>query len=217
MKINLLLVDDHPVLRKGLSHLISSYSEIGKIEEAANGLEAVLKAEKNMPDIVVMDYDMPIYNGIYGTRELLKLNPSLPVLLLSMFRDKDHILEAIHAGVKGFVSKDAQIEEVMDAIRALHEGRNWFKGNIAETLISDWINNLKGQPRKEADQVLTIREIEIVKLFAEGNSSTEIATILSISNRTVQVHKANIFKKLGINNNTQLIKYAIRNNILKMS
>ena len=217
MKIKLLIVDDHSLVREGLQSIFMKDADIETIDEAGNGLEAILKAGKNKPDVVVMDYDMPKYNGIYGTRELLKQQPGTPVLLLTLYKDKEHILEAINAGVKGYISKEAKCQEILAAIKALHTGNSWFKGEIAEMITQYLIDSATGKPRRKANKVLTARETEIACLFAEGDHSTEIGDKLGISKRTVEVHKTNIFKKLNLKSNTELLRYAIRNNMIKIT
>lgn len=216
LKINLLIVDDHVVLREGIQELFARDTDIGSIEEASNGLDAILKAGKNRPDVVVMDFEMPKYNGIYAAKEMIKQQPGIPILLLSMFNDKQHILEAIKAGVKGYLSKDARIQEILLAVKALHNRETWFKGEIAEIITSYLIDSSSGHSSLQTSSGLTPRETEITCLYAEGKTATEIGKKLSISKRTVEVHKANIFKKLSIKSTIELLHYAIHHNIVKV-
>lgn len=217
MKIKLLIVDDHAVLREGIKEIFAKDTDIETIEEASNGLDAVLKAAKNKPDVVVMDFEMPKYNGIYAAKEMIKQQPGLPVLLLSMFNDKEHILEAINAGVKGYLGKDTRIQEILQAVKELHSRGTWFKGEIAEIITPYLIATASGQSSLYPNNGLTPREIEITCLYAEGKKSTEIGKKLSISKRTVEVHKANIFKKLNLSSTIELFRYAIHNNIVKIN
>jgi DNA-binding NarL/FixJ family response regulator len=203
------------MFREGLRKLIIDDADFESVDEADNGLDAVIKAGINPPDVVIIDYDMPIYNGIYGTKELIKQQPGIPVLFLSMFKDREHIFEAIKAGAKGYVNKMTKTDELVKAAKALYNGGTWFKGEIAEVISSFVIDNVKGQVKFQSEDVLTHREKEITSLFAEGFSASEISTKLSISKQTVQVHKANIFKKLNLHNSTELLRYAIRNNLTK--
>ncbi len=213
MAIKLLIVDDHAMVREGLSRMLAEDSFIGQIEEAKNGLAAVIKAKEMRPDVIIMDYDMPHYNGIYGTKELLKEYPGAKVLMLSMFQTKELILEAIQAGVKGFVLKEGNADELVGAIKAVHAGQTWYKGNVAEIIAPYLIAASTGQPQPQQKSNLSKREKQILCLFAEGLSAKEIAEKLSISKRTVEVHKSKIFKKLYIHNTAELIRYAIRNNL----
>ncbi len=216
MKIKLLVVDDHEVLRKGMKEIFAKDTDIDTITEASNGLDAVLKADENRPDVVVMDFEMPKYNGIYATKEIIKQHPGIPILLLSMFVDKEHILEAINAGVKGYLGKDTRIQEILQAIKELHNRGTWFKGEIAEIITPYLVATASGQSNLHPTNGLTPREIEITCLYAEGNKSIEICKKLTISKRTVEVHKANIFKKLNLKSTIELLRYAIHNNIVKI-
>ncbi len=214
MNIKLLIVDDHAALREGMQKIFSEDADIESIEEAGNGLDALLKASKNKPDVVIMDYEMPKYDGIYASKELLKQYPGLPVLLLSMFGDKEHILEAIRAGVKGYLSKEVRTSEILLAVKALYNRGTWFRGEIAEMITPYLIDTVSGQPLLHADRGLTSRETEIIRHYADGKTSSQIGKKLGISKRTVEVHKANIFKKLNVNSSIELLRYAIHNNIV---
>lgn len=216
MKIKLLIVDDHAVLREGMKEIFAKDTDIESIDEASNGLDAVIKAGNNKPDVIVMDFEMPSYNGIYAAKEITKQQPGIPILLLSMFNDKEHILEAIHAGVKGYLSKDSKIQEILQAVKELYNHGSWFKGEIAEIIAPFLIAEASGQSNPYAHNELTTREIEITGLFAEGKNSTEISQKLNISKRTVEVHKANIFKKLNIKSTIELMRYAIHHKIVKI-
>ena len=216
MKINVLIVDDHFVVKEGLKALLKADPAFDRIEEANNGLEAIFKAEKFNPDVIVMDFEMPRYNGVYSAKELIKQNPKVAILILSMHAEKSFILQAIQAGAKGYLVKDSKIEEIREAIKTLYSGGTWFKKEIAEMIASELIAN-KGRPRNPAKELLTSRESEILRLFAEGKTAEEIGSRLSISKRTVEVDKSNIYKKLNLKNNFDLIRYAIRINIANLS
>jgi DNA-binding NarL/FixJ family response regulator len=216
MPIKLLIVDDHAMVREGLSRMLGEDSFVGQIDEAKNGLAAVIKAKEMQPDVIIMDYDMPHYNGIYGTKELLKESPDAKVLMLSMFQTKELILEAIQAGVKGFVLKEGNADELIGAIKAVYSGQTWYKGNVAEIIAPYLIAASTGQQQTPQKGSLSKREKEILCLFAEGLSAKEIGEKLNISKRTVEVHKSKIFKKLYIHNTAELIRYAIRNNLTKL-
>ena len=216
MNIKLLIVDDHAALCEGMQKICSEDIDIELVEVASNGLEAILKAAKNKPDVVIMDYEMPAYNGIYSSKELIKQQPGIPILLLSMFCDKEHIIEAIHAGVKGYLSKEARMQEILLAVKALYNQGTWFKGEVAEIITPYLIDSATGQSKLHSKNELTSRETEITCLFAEGKTSIEIGRKLNISKRTVEVHKANIFKKLNLKSTIELLRYAIHHNIVKI-
>jgi DNA-binding NarL/FixJ family response regulator len=215
--IKLLIVDDHSMVREGLIRMLSEDTSFGLIAEAKNGLTAVMKAREIHPDVVIMDYEMPHYNGIYGTRELLKELPDIKVIMLSMFQTKEFIMEAIQVGVRGFILKEGHSEELIAAVKAVYKGDTWFKGPVAEIITPFLIAQATGQVSEYNNKALSARETEILCLYAEGLSAKEIGEKLDISKRTVEVHKAKIFKKLDIHNTAELIRYAVKNNLIKIS
>ncbi len=216
LKIKLLIADDHASLREGMQKIFSEDSDIEYVEEAVNGLDAILKAARNRPDVAILDYEMPKYNGIYAAKEMIKQQPGLPILLLSMFNDKEHILEAINIGVKGYLSKEARISEILSAVKELYNRGTWFKGEVAEIIASHVIASASGDARIHINNTLTPRETEITCLFSEGKTSIDIGKKLNISKRTVEVHKANIFKKLNVKTTIELMRYAIHNHLIKI-
>ncbi len=216
-KISLLLADDHSLVRHGMRELLSNEKVIGDIIEAKNGHEAVMMFRSHLPDVVVMDYEMPNFDGIYATRQIKEEQPETPVLLVSAHSSLVHIMEGIQAGVSGFIPKAAPAEELVSAIIELASGGTWFKGEVAELiapgLINDSVNgNIRGKTRNKG---LSQREKEVLKLFAVGKNAEEIANELSISKRTVDVHKSNIFQKIKVKNIAGLVCYAIKNNMVK--
>lgn len=217
MAINVLIVDDHSMVREGLIRMLAEDPQIGTIGEAKNGLTAVMKAREINPDVVIMDYDMPHYNGIYGTRELIKEKPDAKIIMLSMFQTKDFIIEAIQVGVKGFVLKEGNAEELIAAVKAVHNGATWFKGPVAEIITPYLIEAATGKQIESSHTAkISNREMEVLCLFAEGLTAKEIAERLDISKRTVEVHKAKIFKKLEIHNTAELIRYAVKHNLIRI-
>lgn len=217
-RMRVLLVDDHTLVREGMRSLLSKSPVIGEIYEASNGHEALMRMRETGAEVVLMDFEMPNFDGIYATREICKEFPGTPVLLVSAHRTRSHILEGIKAGARGYLSKDAPIREVLEAIEALHGGASWFKGSIAEliapSILDHFGNNRPGAKSLKNGQI-TSREREVVKLFAEGMTARGIAEALSISKRTVDVHKANIFKKLEITNVAELVRYAVKQGIVR--
>lgn len=214
MEINILLVDDHQIVRDGLKFLLSQDTGIAHIEEAKNGQQAILKASKMEFDVVVLDYEMPNSNGIFAAKELLKLKPKIGILMLSFYNDKEHVFEAIQAGVKGFVTKESETHEVIEAIKSIAAGGTWFKGEIAELVTPYLIASATGKTMLRSNDILTHREKEIVRLVVDGSRSSDIARLLSISKRTVEVHRANILKKLNLKNMTELIRYAVHHKLV---
>ncbi len=216
MKIKLLLVDDHALVRSGVRSLLSQSSAIGQIKEASNGQEAVKIASDFKPDVIVMDYEMPNFNGIYATREIVNSDPDAKIIMVSAYLSRNHIIEGVQAGIRGFLPKEAKTSELVEAIEALTAGEIWFKGVVAELiapLLVDWVKN---GHRPRVNSGLTKREKEIVSLLAGGFSPKAIADRLSISKRTVDVHKSNVFKKLKINSITELLRCAVRQGLVKI-
>lgn len=198
----------------GFRELLLNVDMITEVDQAKNGLEAASKAKEVLPDLVIMDYDLPVYNGIYGIKEILAVFPQMPILMVSVYKRKEIIVEAIHAGVKGFLPKEARAEEMIQAVKALSEGKYWFKGIIAEVAIEQLAEH--SRKKHQPKSLLTKRQIEIVLLLAQGLKHDEIAGELNISPRTVEVHKRNIFKKLHISSNTELLRYAIKNKLVEI-
>ncbi len=211
--MKVLIAEDHSLVREGLRNLLLGSGFVNEVLEATNGLEALIKFRESQPDLVMVDYEMPTYNGIFAAREIHSENPNVPVLMVSMFFSKEHVIDAVRAKARGFVSKSARAEELKDAVKALSEGKTWFKGVVAEYIAEEALSLDKN--KKALGKILTDREQEIIICFAKGMKSNEIGDQLHISKRTVEVHKSNIYKKLKIRNNAELIRYAIRNNLIK--
>ncbi len=214
MAINVLLVDDHHIVRDGLKFILSQDASIGLIDEAKNGQQAILKATKTDFDIVVLDYEMPNFNGVFAARELIKLKPSIGILMLSLYHDKEHVFDAIQAGIKGYLSKETETSEVIEAIKCIANGGTWFKSDIAELVTPYLIAAATNKAVLRSTEILTCREKEIIKLVAVGARSSDIAEKLFISKRTVEVHRANILKKLKLKNASELIRYALRHKLV---
>mgnify|MGYP001109098297 CR=1 FL=1 len=216
MGINILLVDDHQTVRDGLKFILSQDSEIGKIDEAEDGYEAVIIAGKSNPDVVILDYEMPNFNGIYAAKKLIKDKPEIGILMFSYYNDRERVYEAIQAGVKGFVTKECHSNEIIDAVKSIGSGGTWFKAEIAELITPFLIASTNGDRVNRSTGILTNREKEVVRLVAEGSKSSEIAEKLSISVRTVDVHRANVLKKLNLKNLPELIRYAFHNKLVEI-
>ena len=204
------------MVRQGLRSLLSQFPGFEVVAEASNGHETLLKTEKLLPDVVLLDYEMPNFNGIYAAKEISRRNHRTRILILSTHSSKEHLISAIHAGVHGYLPKETGVEEIAGAIKELAQGGTWFKGTIAESIAPFLVASMNKNGRSRSHNLLTERETELIRYWSRGMSSKEIAEVLSISRRTVEVHKANIFKKLGLKNTTELIRYAIHNQIVKV-
>ncbi len=217
MKIKVLLADDHALIREALSSLLSADVEISEVYQARNGHEAVQLFRKYQPDIAVVDYEMPNFNGIYALTEILKESPDFPVMMLSAHFSRERVMEAIYKGIRGYLPKDVRIEELLEAVKALVVGKTWFKGPVAELAADYLVGSVSSSGRKSNGKMLpelTSREKQVIKLFAEGFTTQEIASQLSISCRTVEVHKSNIYKKLKLKNSVEMLRYALKQDIV---
>ena len=211
-KVKVLIVDDHAIMRDGIRALLTVNDDIEVIGEASEGREAMKKMEQLKPDVIVMDIAMPGMDGMEATRQMVKANARVKVLILTQHDNKEYILQAIKAGAAGFVPKRALGSELVSAIRAVSRGDSVLYPSVASALIEDY------RQRSELDPYdrLTAREREVLKLIAEGHTSQEIADMLVISLKTVLGHRTKIMEKLDIHNRTELIKYAMRKGLISV-
>jgi len=211
-KVKVLIVDDHAIMRDGIRALLTVNDDIEVIGEASEGREAMKKMEQLKPDVIVMDIAMPGMDGMEATRQMVKANARVKVLILTQHDNKEYILQAIKAGAAGFVPKRALGSELVSAIRAVSRGDSVLYPSVASALIEDY------RQRSELDPYdrLTAREREVLKLIAEGHTSQEIADMLVISLKTVLGHRTKIMEKLDIHNRTELIKYAMRKGLISI-
>ncbi len=211
-KIRLLIADDHFLVRAGLRTFFMSSPDIEIVGEASDGLMAVEQALRLQPDIILMDLLMPGLDGIEATTRICQQNPAARILIITSFAEDERVVSAIHAGAMGYLIKDTSPQELEQAIRAIHAGESYLPPNIAHKVIRQLNKPSKSSAPWEK---LTPRELDILKLVAEGLSSDEIARELYISVQTVSSHLWRMMKKLGVENRTQLALFAIRNGIVK--
>lgn len=205
-KISVLLVDDHSLVRRGFRRMLEDESDISVVGEASDGKEAVELARSLKPKVIVMDCALPEINGLQATRKILSFAPQTLVLMLSMHSEETWVRQAIEAGARGYVLKNAMDLELGSAIRRIVNGETVLDGQLAPK------ENLKG----ERNSGLTAREIEILQLICDGKSNKEIAVELDLSVNTVAVHRANIMDALGIHKTAELVVYAIRNGLVNV-
>ena len=206
-QINILVADDHAVVRTGISAWIASEPDLVLRGEAADGEEAVAKALELQPDVILMDLVMPIKDGIEAIKEIIQVNPDARILVITSFSDKDKAIQAIKAGAMGFMMKDTSPEGMLQAIRAVQQGKPWLSNEITRMLMHE--QRLTRETITPTDH-LTDREVDVLKLIAQGLSDNDIADQLSISKATVRYHISNILAKLNLENRTQAALYAIR-------
>ncbi|NVO01921.1 MAG: response regulator transcription factor [Bacteroidetes bacterium] len=212
-KIRTLLVDDHDLVILGVKHLISQYSDIELVGIANDGEEAIAKIKELKPHLVILDIDMPKFSGMEVTEKIIKLFPNIKIILHSSYIDEDHIIKGFEIGALGYVPKTYKPDMLIDAVRCVNSGEPYIKGIVSEIFLSSY-NKRRIEPVIEKHPELSAREIEVLKRITEGLSNQEMADKLFISVRTVEVHKANIMKKLKIFNIAELVIYAIRNKII---
>jgi DNA-binding NarL/FixJ family response regulator len=212
--IRILLADDHTVVRDGLRALLEHESDMAVVGEAADGRESVRLAETEAPDIVVMDLAMPIMNGMEATRRILANNTRVGVVILSMHQDESYVLGALKAGAKGYLLKDSVRGELLQAIRAVSQGRSFLTRKIARILQEDYIRRLEQRGLQDRHDLLSDREREILQMIAEGRSNKEVANLLHISLTTVETHRGHILQKLDLHSIPELILYAVRKGII---
>jgi len=215
-KIRVLIADDHTLFRESLRSLLETAKEIEVVAEAENGKTTIIRVRESKPDIVLMDIAMPDIGGLEATRRIKEENPSVKVIMLSMYEADQYIFESLKAGASGYILKRNTFEELISAIRAVYQGESFLCPTVARKVINNWRQRVsldKKQPRVSHPS-LTSREIEILTLVAEGKSNKEIAKLLNISIRTVQTHRFNLMKKLGVHDRTQLVRHAIKEGLI---
>jgi DNA-binding NarL/FixJ family response regulator len=213
-KIRILVVDDHAIMRDGVRALLSLQDDIEIVGEAADGREALNRALELRPDVVLMDIAMPGLDGLEATRRIIRKLPSAKVLVLTQHDNREYVLTAIKAGASGYVPKRALGSELVTAVHAVHRGDSFLYPSVATVLIDGY---RRGDNNLDAGfSGLTAREREILKLIAEGHTSREVGEILEISLKTVQGHRTRIMSKLDLHNRTELIKYAMRKDLVTL-
>lgn len=214
-KVRLLLVDDHPVVRRGIRTSLGKRSRFEVVGEAANGKEAVAKARELSPDIVLMDLYMPQMDGMEATLLLRKETPKVKVLILSVSYDKESILEVIRSGARGYVFKNAPPEELLQAIKCVARGETYFNSDAARLVLNHCLTEGAGNGTDRCRQ-LTGREMQVLAMIADGQTNREIATRLNVSVRTIEAHREHIMRKLNVHSVVGLTRYAIARRIIRL-
>jgi DNA-binding NarL/FixJ family response regulator len=212
--IRILLADDHTVVRKGLRLLLENQPGFKVVAEAANGREAVALAEEHSPAVVVIDVGMPILNGIEAARQISSKHPHTAVVFLSMHADEAYVLKALKAGARAYLLKDSAEYDLINAVKAVSEGKAFFSPVISKMLVEDYVRQMQERKVEDSYDLLTTREREVLQLLAEGKSNKEVAGILNLSLYTVETHRSNIFQKLNLHSSAELILYAIRKGVI---
>lgn len=212
--IRILVVDDHPVVREGIAAMLARQPDLAVAGEAGDGLEAVEKAVALHPDVVLMDLQMPRLDGVEAIRRIRAQLPKTQVIILTTYDTDELVFQGIQAGARGFLLKDAPREELFRAVAAVHRGESLLQPSVAAKLI-DRVNQLRAAPPPAEDR-LSDREMDVLRLMAKGQPNKEIAQALFISESTVKTHVASIFQKLGVRDRTEAVTQALQRGILHL-
>ena len=214
-RITVVLADDHHIVRQGLRALLEAEGDFSVIGEEADGLKVVELVERLRPNVLLLDVMMPGLNGLEITRQIAKRAIHTRVVILSMHASETYVLEALRHGAAGYVLKDANPTELVQAVREVRAGRRYLSQGLSERAIDAYAEKAQAAPA-DAYETLTTREREVLQLAAESSSASEIAARLGISPRTVETHRENLMRKLGLKSQTDLIRYALRRGILPL-
>jgi two-component system, NarL family, response regulator NreC len=206
-KIRVMLADDHTLFRQGIRTLISAEADMEVVGEASNGGDAVDKANEVRPDVVLMDIGMPGLSSFESTRQITKNRPETKVLFLTMYDDEDYLVEGMEVGASGYVLKDSPSQQLVAAVRDISRGGSYLSPRMQSQLVDDFRSRIKSANHLPRFATLTPREREVLKILAEGDSVK----------KTVEAHKFNLMRKLGIHNKAQLVQYAFQKKIIKIS
>jgi DNA-binding NarL/FixJ family response regulator len=213
MTISIVLADDHRIVREGLRALLERHEDLRVTGEAADGHEAVRLAQTLKPNVIIMDISMPVLNGIEATQQVLGVSPSTRVIILSMYSTSEHIFRAFKAGAQGYLLKESAGADVVNAVRAVREGKRYLTEKIADAVLDDFIHQRSLAESESPVSRLSERERQILQLVVEGKSSSEIGSQLFISPKTVETYRSRIMQKLSINDVPGLVKFALQHGL----
>lgn len=212
---NILLADDHNIVRQGLRAILQSEPHFHLVGEASDGIEAVRLAERLKPDVLITDVMMPGLNGLEVARQVSRSLPNTRIIILSMYTNDAYVIEALKNGALGYVLKDSQASDLIQAVKEVINGNRYLSAPLSERALELYMRKVESVPEDPYD-LLTTREREVLQMVAEGRTSAEIANRLFISPRTAEGHRANLMRKLGLQNNADLIRFAIKRGILPL-
>jgi len=215
-KTRIVIADDHEVVRKGLRAILEAHPGWEVCGEAADGRSAVEKAEELRPDVIVVDIGMPHLNGLEATRQILKNQPDTKVLVLSVYESEQLVEEVLDAGARGYVLKSDASRDLVRAIEELQRNHTFFTSRVGQLVLETYLGRRAHGKMKGGSSPLTPREREVVQLLAEGKSSKEVAVALNLSVKTAETHRANIMRKLDVHSISELVLYAVKNNIVQI-
>lgn len=217
-KIKILLVDDHHLVRTGIANLLSGEPDIEVVGEAANATEMLDLLQQQKPELAILDIALPDMSGIELARQMAREFSAVKVVFLSMYTSEEFVFNAINSGAKGYLPKNTSRSELLEAIRSVAKGDEYFAESISNTILKSYIKKAKsGNPEQlRNESLLSKREMEVLRLFAQGLTNQEIADKLFISIRTVESHKNHIMQRLELKTTVDLIKFALRNNLVNL-
>lgn len=211
--IRILIADDHPIVRQGLATVLEQENDLSVVGQAINGVEAVAKARQLLPDIILMDLQMPEMDGVEAINRIMAEELKAGIIILTTYDTDDHIFRGIEAGARGYLLKDSPPDEVVKAIRTVNRGESLIEPRVASRLL-DRLGQLSRGPAPES--TLSRREIEVLEVMATGAANKQIANELSIGQSTVKTHIVRIFNKLGVNGRTEAVAEAVKKGIIKL-
>ncbi len=212
-KIKLLIVDDHKVVRAGIRLLFQTDNEVNVVGETEDGEKAIELVKKLHPDVVITDVSMPNMSGIQLTKKLKEEHPNVKVLIISMHNDDDYIIDALEAGAMGYITKDSNDDEIINAVHSISNDKMYYGSSISDVFAKKILKQNKSANEIEK---LTERELEVLELIVLGMSNKEIANKLFVSKRTIDNHRTNCMRKIGANNTADIVRIAYQNNLVKI-
>ena len=215
--INLILAEDHVIVRKGLKMILEEAGDIEIIAEVSDGLEAVKKVEELSPDLIIIDISMPNLNGIQATRQIKRKNPNTRILILSRHKNDEYVLRSIRAGADGYLIKNSAPSELINAVYSVYNDKGYLSPSISKIIINDYFNKPENFSGEDKQSLLSEREDEVLQLLVEGHSTKDIAKKLFISVNTVATHREHIFDKLNLKNIVELTLFAVKKGIINPS
>lgn len=213
-RIRILLGDDHTIVRNGLRKILQERSDWEVVSEVGNGRDAVREAIACVPDVAILDITMPLLNGIEATKQIVRRQLNIHVLILSMHASEAYIVQALQAGATGYLLKDSADTELLRAVAAVAAGKSYFSPAVSKVMLDDYVRHLSDKGIADRYDALSEREREVFQLIAEGHSNKEIAGLLFVSPATVETHRAHILQKLDVHNTAELVLYAVRRGVI---
>jgi DNA-binding NarL/FixJ family response regulator len=212
--VRILIADDHAIIRRGLRTLLEHEPGLEVIAEACDGREAIEMAKRERPHVAILDIGMPNLNGIEAGRQIAEKLPETQIVILTVQADEAYMLGALKAGARGYILKSSAESEVVDAVRAVSQGKAFFSPKVSRILADDYARYLQREAVEDGYELLTTREREILQLLAEGSSNKDVANVFGLSPTTVICHRQHIFQKLNLHSLAELILYAVRKGII---